>query len=66
MKENYTEKTAYQQIVELCYKYGIIATPSMTEGELRAVLDSLCAALITPSPERATLECQHSEQYTPR
>lgn len=64
MKGNHTEKSAYQQIVELCYKYGIIAAPSMTEGELRAVLDSLCAALTTPSPERAVSEYQHSEQDT--
>ena len=64
MKENQSQRSAYQQIVELCYKYGIIAKPSMTESELRVVLDSLCAALTTPSPERAVSEYRHSEQDT--
>lgn len=64
MTEKRNEQSAYTQIVNLCYKYGIIATPSMTESELRAVLDSLCAALTTPSPERAVSEYRHSEQDT--
>lgn len=67
MTEKRNERSAYTQIVNLCYKYGIISAPQMTEAELRVVLDSLCAALVTPrAHERAALERQHSEQDTQR
>lgn len=64
MTEKRNERSAYTQIVNLCYKYGIISSPQMTEAELRAVLDSLCSALTTPSPELAVSKYQHSEQDT--
>lgn len=45
MNDNDNLSSAYQRIVNLCFEHGIIDTPSMTEAELRAVLDSLCAFL---------------------
>lgn len=61
MKGNRIEKSAYNQIVELCYQHGVISSRKMTETELRVVLESLCAALTTSCPEQAALECQHFE-----
>lgn len=65
MNETRTERSAYKQIVELCYEHGIISSPCMTEADLYVVLDSLCSALVTPrSREREVSEYQRSEQDT--
>lgn len=45
MNDNNNLSSAYLRIVDLCFEHGIIDTPSMTEAELRAVLDSLCTSL---------------------
>lgn len=60
MKEKQNKQSAYLQIAELCHKCGIIASPSMTEAELRVVLKALCASLATSCPEQAASEYQHS------
>lgn len=53
MKEYNIEKSAYSQIVELCYQHGVISSRNMTEKELWVVLDSLCAFLAISCPEQA-------------
>lgn len=62
MKKKQNNSSAYTQIAELCHKCGIIASPSMTEAELRVVLEAHCASLATSCPEQAASECQRSEK----
>lgn len=61
MKKN-IKKSAYKQIVELCYQHGVISSRKMTETELRVVLESLCASLTTSCPEQAASGSQRSER----
>lgn len=66
LKGKQNERSAYQQIVALCYKYGIISSPHMTEAELRVVLETLCASLSISCPEQAATECQRFEKENPK
>lgn len=60
--KNKNKKSAYEQIVELCYQHGVISSRHMTETELRIVLESLCAAVSNPCPEQASSGFQRFEK----
>lgn len=66
MNKKQEKQSAYSQIVNLCKKHGIIASTSMTEDELRVVLDSLCTFLTISCPEQDASKYRRSEKENPK